>query len=179
MGEQDNRLSEKLFDINENTYKEVTDENSCFYDDDFSIGIDLSVLENASGNVTPIPTTGELLDLPICDTFDAKTCDVDMVDPRYISLRSLLKISCTSDTEKAPEQSSLSDGHESPRKVHFSDIDQVKLMSHDSLSSLAASEDSQATVVPVTSYREECSNIAEPYMKNLIDTNKDRNSELH
>ena len=105
-----------------------------------------------------------------------------MVDPRYISLSSLLKssISCTSDTsEKAPEQSSLRDGHESPRKVHFSDIDQVKLMSHDSLSSLAASEDSEATVVSVTSHREECSNIAEPSMKNLIDTNKDRNSELH
>ena len=35
---------------------------SC-YEDDFSVGIDLPLAVETSGNVTPIPTTGELEEL--------------------------------------------------------------------------------------------------------------------
>ena len=38
----------------------------------------------------------------------------------------------------------------SPKKVHFSEIDQVKLMSQESLASMATSEGSEVTVLPVT-----------------------------
>ena len=41
---------------------EEEEDMSC-YDDDFSMGIDLPMAAETSGNVTPIPTTGELEEL--------------------------------------------------------------------------------------------------------------------
>ena len=41
---------------------ESDEEMSC-YEDDFSVGIDLPLAVETSGNVTPIPTTGELEEL--------------------------------------------------------------------------------------------------------------------
>ena len=43
---------------------------------------------------------------------------------------------------------SQDDGKISPKKVHFSEIDQVKLMSQESLASMATSEASEAVVCP-------------------------------
>ena len=40
-----------------------SDEDISCYDDDFSVGIDLPMAAETSGNVTPIPTTGELEEL--------------------------------------------------------------------------------------------------------------------
>ena len=40
-----------------------SDEDMSAYEDDFSVGIDLPLAAETSGNVTPIPTTGELEEL--------------------------------------------------------------------------------------------------------------------
>ena len=44
----------------------------------------------------------------------------------------------------------IDDGKVSPKKVHFSEIDQVKLMSQDSLISFAPSEGSDVPILPIT-----------------------------
>ena len=65
---------------------------------------------------------------------------------RSTPLKSLLKkpsVDLDSDSE-----SDSDDGNVSPKKVHFSEIDQIKLMSQESLASMAASECSE--VLPVT-----------------------------
>ena len=46
----------------DNLSPESDEEMSC-YEDDFSLGIDLPLAVETSGNVTPIPTTGELEEL--------------------------------------------------------------------------------------------------------------------
>ena len=57
---------------------------------------------------------------------------------RSTPLKSLLKKpSVDVDSES---DSDSNEGNISPKKVHFSEIDQIKLMSQDSLSSMAASE---------------------------------------
>ena len=48
--------------VNNGAESEEEEEMSC-YDDDFSVGIDLPMAAETSGNVTPIPTTGELEEL--------------------------------------------------------------------------------------------------------------------
>ena len=40
-----------------------SDDDMSGYEDDFSVGIDLPMAAETSGNVTPIPTTGELEEL--------------------------------------------------------------------------------------------------------------------
>ena len=65
---------------------------------------------------------------------------------RFTPLKSLLKkqsVDIDSDSE-----SDLEGGDVSPKKVHFSEIDQIKLMSQESLASMAASE--SAEIMPVT-----------------------------
>ena len=60
------------------------------------------------------------------------------------------------------------DGNVSPRKVHFSDIDQVKLLSQDS--SPAASDVSDTTALPITMCKTFLSLTPSPSMPTIITT---------
>ena len=106
------------------------------------------------GNVTPIPTTGELEELSsIEENTIVEELPVEDIEPenlrnpaRFTPLKSLLKkqsVDMDSDSESDPEG-----GDVSPKKVHFSEIDQIKLMSQESLASMAASESGE--ILPVT-----------------------------
>ena len=53
-----------------------SDEDISCYDDDFSVGIDLPMAAETSGNVTPIPTTGELEELRSVFCFYLHYCDI-------------------------------------------------------------------------------------------------------
>ena len=60
---------------------------------------------------------------------------------RATPLKSLLKKpSLDADSSSTSSDSDSEDGNASPKKVHFSEIDQIKLMSQDSLASMAATE---------------------------------------
>jgi len=119
---------------------ETTDEEDDFgFEDEQSMGIDLPQgLDPTSGNVTPTPTTGELEELSISSA-EQQTVVEDIRSSqgsRATPLRSLLKkpsVDLSSDSESE-------DGKVSPKKVHFSEIDQVKLMSQDSIASMLSSE---------------------------------------
>merc|ERR1719229_984419 len=119
---------------------ETTDEEDDFgFEDEQSMGIDLPQGQDpTSGNVTPTPTTGELEELSISSA-EQQTVVEDIrstAGSRATPLKSLLKkpsVDLSSDSESE-------DGKVSPKKVHFSEIDQVKLMSQDSLSSMLSSE---------------------------------------
>jgi len=139
------------------------EEDSLGYEDDFSIGLDLpNATDVTSGNVTPIPTTGELEEL---SSIEEPTVIEDLVlaphpalgqqqardqvvqsssvqanhpsTARSTPLKSLLKKPSVDidDTDSESDE-----GNVSPKKVHFSEIDQIKLMSQESLASMAASE---------------------------------------
>jgi hypothetical protein len=73
-------------------------------------------------------------------------------ESRATPLKSLLKKPSidNAETSSSSSDSDSDDGKISPKKVHFSEIDQVKLMSQDSLSSIATSEGPEVTVLPVT-----------------------------
>ena len=113
--------------------------------EDFSCGVELP-FEQSSGNVTPIPTQGELEEI---DT--SNSCS-----PRRTPLKSLLKKGWENDeTLSLPEDlpntilsSSMRERSNSPRKaVHFSEVDQIKLMSQESLVSTAPSEQKNQDIV--------------------------------
>ena len=104
--------------------------------------------------MTPSPTTGELEEL---SSVDEPTVIEETVRPskavieavaslqqqqqtaRSTPLKSLLK-KPSLDVDSSSSESDSEDGKVSPKKVHFSEIDQVKLMSQESLSSMVASE---------------------------------------
>ena len=106
--------------------------------EDFSCGVELP-FEQSSGNVTPVPTQGELEEI---DT--SNSCS-----PRRTPLKSLLKkgwendetLSLPEDLPSATTILTMRERSNSPRKaVHFSEVDQIKLMSQESLVSTAPSE---------------------------------------
>ena len=100
--------------------------------------------------MTPSPTTGELEEL---SSVDEPTVIEETVRPskavieavaslqqqqqtaRSTPLKSLLK-KPSLDVDSSSSESDSEDGKVSPKKVHFSEIDQVKLMSQESLSSM-------------------------------------------
>ena len=139
--------------------EEEEEEEMSGYDDDFSVGIDLPLaVDSTSGNVTPTPTTGELEELRLVplqsrlvtnfslltfssvDTLEVEVekqavteeVSVRPLDSRSTPLKSLLKKpsfemaepSSSSDSES--EEGKVSPG---PKKVHFSEIDQVSSFS--------------------------------------------------
>ena len=97
--------------------------------EEFSCGVELP-FEQSSGNVTPIPTQGEL----------------EEIENRRTPLKSLLKKGWeTEETLSLPEDLpaavNIRERSNSPRKaVHFSEVDQIKLMSQESLVSTAPSD---------------------------------------
>ena len=105
-----------------------------------------------SGNVTPIPTTGELDKLSSAEEkiIPGESRPKSQQESRATPLKSLLKKPSIDYEEMSSSSSSGSDsedGNVSPRKVHFSEYDQVKLMSQDSLASMATSEGSDVTII--------------------------------
>ena len=103
------------------------------------------------GNVTPIPTTGELEELSSVEDLTIVEDIVPYEESRRTPLKSLLKKPSFDNTETSSESDTdTEDGKISPKKVHFSEIDQVKLMSQDSLASMATSEGSDKMVLPIT-----------------------------
>jgi hypothetical protein len=105
--------------------------------------------------VTPVPTTGELEELSsveeptvIEDLSDSHACEPCSSQPaRSTPLKSLLK-KPSLDVDSSSSDSDSEDGKVSPKKVHFSEIDQVKLMSQESLASMAASELNDNPLLP-------------------------------
>ena len=96
--------------------------------------------------MTPVPTTGELEELSSVEepTVIEDTSRRDAIIPspqqaRSTPLKSLLK-KPSLDVDSSSSDTDSEDGKVSPKKVHFSEIDQVKLMSQESLASMAASE---------------------------------------
>jgi len=82
-------------------------------------------------------------------------------DSRATPLKSLLK----KPSFEVPEPSSSDtesddDGKISPKKVHFSEIDQVKLMSQESLASMAASEGYEPTILNSLPTSIQCPSVA-------------------
>merc|ERR1712223_160629 len=117
--------------------------------EDFSCGIEmpLSVAgggndPQSSGNVTPVQTLGELEDISV------EEVELQPTSPRRTPLKSLLKKSfeIDQDTQSLPAEPvvTVRERSCSPRKaVHFSEVDQVKLMlSQESLVSTAPSDGS-------------------------------------
>ena len=109
--------------------------------------------------MTPIHTTGELEDLNSAEDLPVQEESLkDEVRPtskqgaRETPLKSLLKKPSfdKSETFSASDNDSDDDSKMSPKKVHFSDIDQVKLMSQDSLASLATSDGPDVMNFPIT-----------------------------
>ena len=112
-------------------------------------------MANFTGNVTPIPTTGELEELSVEEEIlvaeDIRP--ISRQDSRATPLKSLLKKASFNNEETFGSIGSdldSEDGKVSPKKVHFSEIDQVKLMSQDSLISFAPSEGSDVPSLPIT-----------------------------
>ena len=111
--------------------QESDEEEMSGYDDDFSVGIALPLaVDTTSGNVTPIPTTGELEELSSVDdqtvTEEISLSSVRPQDSRLTPLKSLLKKPSFEMAEPSSSSDSDSDdGKISPKKVHFSEIDQV------------------------------------------------------
>jgi hypothetical protein len=108
------------------------------------------------GNVTPVPTTGELEELSsveeptvIEDLSGSHACEPcsSQQAARSTPLKSLLK-KPSLDVDSSSSDSDSEDGKVSPKKVHFSEIDQVKLMSQESLASMAASELNDNPLLP-------------------------------
>ena len=113
------------------------------------------LIKNVSGNVTPVPTTGELDKLSSVEEkeIQGESRPKSQQESRATPLKSLLKKPSIDYEEMSTSSSSDSDfedGKVSPRKVHFSEYDQVKLMSQDSLASMATSEGSDVTILPAT-----------------------------
>ena len=101
--------------------------------------------------MTPCPTTGELEELSSVEDLTIVEEFVLDEEPRTTPLKSLLKKPSFDNTEvDSDSDTDTDDGKVSPKKVHFSEIDQIKLMSQDSLASMAASEVSDKMVPPVT-----------------------------
>jgi len=141
------------------------------YEDEYSVGIDLPLAtEITSGNVTPIPTTGELEELSsVEDLVDqADSGRSSHIRDSQTSLRSLLKKTSLDNEEIFENSIDKVDGNVSPRKVHFSDIDQVKLLSQDS--SPAASDVSDTTALPITMCKTFLSSTPSPSMPTIIST---------
>ena len=112
-------------------------------------------MTNFTGNVTPIPTTGELEELSVEEEIlvaeDIRP--ISRQDSRATPLKSLLKKASFNNEETFGSIGSdldAEDGKVSPKKVNFSEIDQVKLMSQDSLISFAPSEGSDVPILPIT-----------------------------
>jgi hypothetical protein len=114
----------------------------------------LLLIINNSGNVTPIPTTGELDKLSPGEekVIPGESRPKSQQESRATPLKSLLKKPSIdyADICSSSSDSDCEDGKVSPRKVHFSEYDQVKLMSQDSLASMATSEGSDVTIIPAT-----------------------------
>jgi len=126
-------------------------------EEEVSLGIDLPMgADTTSGNVTPIPTTGEMEELNTVDdtfkpeeTFEKEPRPDSRVDSRATPLKSLLKkSSITCDESSSDSDSESEDGMLSPRKVHFSEIDEIKMMSQDSLVSRSTSDGSDIFIIP-------------------------------
>ena len=112
-------------------------------------------MANFTGNVTPIPTTGELEELSVVEEIlvEEDIRPISRQDSRASPLKSLLKKASFNNEETFGSIGSdldSEDGKVSPKKVHFSEIDQVKLMSQDSLISFAPSEGSDVPSLPIT-----------------------------
>ena len=112
-------------------------------------------MANFTGNVTPIPTTGELEELSVEEEIlvEEDIRPISRQDSRATPLKSLLKKASFNNEETFGSIGSdldSEDGKVSPKKVHFSEIDQVKLMSQDSLISFAPSERSDVPSLPIT-----------------------------
>ena len=98
--------------------------------------------------MTPIPTTGELEELSsveeetVIENIILEEKPKSRPESRATPLKSLLKRPNFDfeDTSSSDSDSESEDGKASPRKVHFSEIDQIKLMSQDSIASMANSE---------------------------------------
>ncbi|CAB4054922.1 unnamed protein product [Lepeophtheirus salmonis] len=99
-------------------------------DEEFSLGIDIPYADFSSNNVTPTPTSGELEDLE-----QESVPPPRPIPPSPVNLRSLLR-----SRSSLPYCSHDEDGS---RKVHFSEIDQVKVLSMESLLSTINSETSE------------------------------------
>ncbi len=123
--------------------EDVEDDNTEGYSEggeDFSCGIEMTLggTEQSSGNITPVPTQGELEEISVEEPSHSR---------RSTPLKSLLKRNYDAsheDTISLPEEPLITTVRErscSPRKaVHFSEIDQIKLMSQESLVSTAPSD---------------------------------------
>ena len=112
-------------------------------------------MANFTGNVTPNPTTGELEELSVEEEIlvEEDIRPISRQDSRATPLKSLLKKASFNNEETFGSIGSdldSEDGKVSPKKVHFSEIDQVKLMSQDSLISFAPSEGSDVPSLPIT-----------------------------
>ena len=112
-------------------------------------------MPNFTGNVTPIPTTGELEELSVEEEIlvaeDIRP--ISRQDLRATPLKSLLKKASFNNEDifgSIASDLDVEDGKVSSKKVHFSEIDQVKLMSQDSLISFAPSEGSDVPSLPIT-----------------------------
>ena len=83
------------------------------------------------------------------ETFEKEARPDSRVDSRATPLKSLLKkSSITCDESSSDSDSESEDGMLSPRKVHFSEIDEIKLMSQDSLVSRSTSDGSDIFIIP-------------------------------
>ena len=126
--------------------------------EEVSCAIDLPTQEN-SGNVTPVPTTGELEEISAHEEeVKAKELLLNVVeDPgRRTPLKSLLKRTSEEPPDLHEDFCDPDEGRYSPKKVvTFSEVDQIKLMSMESLVSTATSDTStcegSATWAPVMS----------------------------
>ena len=137
--------------------------------------------------MTPIPTTGELEEL---SSVEDLTIIEEIVpdelrsrsqhESRATPLKSLLKKPSFDNAETSSDSDSDSeDGKVSPKKVHFSEIDQVKLMSQDSLASMATSEGSDMLVPPVRMCKTIMSSTPTPEVARIVNNIRtDRQEEL-
>ena len=112
-------------------------------------------MANFTGNLTPIPTTGELEELSVEEEIlvAENIRPISRQDSRATPLKSLLKKASFNNEDTFGSIASdldVEDGKVSPKKVHFSEIDQVKMLSQDSLISFAPSEGSDVPILPIT-----------------------------
>ena len=146
--------------------------------EDFSCGIEMPFsmagggTELDSGNVTPVQTLGELEDISVEE--------LELQSSRRTPLKSLLKKSFeTEETHSLPEEplTTVRERSCSPRKaVHFSEVDQVKLMSQESLVSTAPSDGSQSEAQTVNATSITCT--AKPTPKANGDAGAPRRNQL-
>ena len=149
--------------------------------EDFSCGIEMPFsmagggTELDSGNVTPVQTLGELEDISV-EELELQSS----TSPRRTPLKSLLKKSFeTEETHSLPEEplTTVRERSCSPRKaVHFSEVDQVKLMSQESLVSTAPSDGSQSEAQTVNATSITCT--AKPSPKANGDAGAPRRNQL-